>query len=76
MSRFSILSFALLLTATISASAQRIPDAPNPPRLVCDYTGALRGQEVELEHVLVQYYNQTSNQISVVLVSSFDGTTK
>ena len=76
MSRFSILSFALLLTATISASAQRIPDAPNPPRLVCDYTGALRGQEVELEHVLVQFYNQTSNQISVVLVSSFDGTTK
>lgn len=68
---FTILSFLFL-----SASAQIekiIPAAPNPPRLVNDFTGTLTElQRESLEQKLVGYDDTTSNQIVVVIVGSLN----
>ncbi len=68
---FIILSFLFL-----SASAQIekvLPAAPNPPRLVNDYTGTLTElQRESLEQKLVGYDDTTSNQIVVVIVKSLN----
>lgn len=50
-----------------------IPDAPNPPRLVNDYSGVLGSRADELEAILVAFDDSTSNQITVVTVPSLDG---
>lgn len=64
----------LLFFLSIGASAQVdkiIPAAPNPPRLVNDYTGTLTAlQQENLEHKLKNYDDTTSNQLVVVIVKT------
>ncbi len=53
------------------AVAQDFPPAPNPPRLVNDFTGTLSAEEVEqLEKKLLAYSDSTSTQVSIVLLGS------
>lgn len=71
---FSILIFLF----SISASAQVekiIPDKPNPPKLVNDFTNSFLTPEqvVELERKLTAYDDSTSNQIAVVIVDDLKG---
>src|SRR5262245_46561129 len=62
-----LLIFSLLFSFT--AFSQKIPDRPNPPRLVNDLTGTLSAAQVEeLERKLVAYDDSTSNQIAVVII--------
>lgn len=50
-----------------------IPAVPDPPRLVNDFAGVLGSRADELEQILVAFDDSTSNQITVVTVSSLDG---
>ncbi len=51
-----------------------IPDRPYPPKLVNDYTGILKLNEVnQLERKLVAYNDTTSTQIVIVIVPSLNG---
>ncbi len=52
-----------------------LPPAPNPPRLVNDFTGSVLSpdQASALEHKLVAYDDSTSNQIAVVIVDQLGG---
>ncbi len=51
--------------------AQDFPAAPNPPRLVNDFTGTLSAAEVDqLEQKLLAYSDSTSTQVSIVLLAS------
>lgn len=72
---FKILLIALsILLSVPQLFSQEIPERPTPPRLVNDFTGTLsREQANQLERKLVQFNNQTSNQIAVVLVKSLNG---
>lgn len=70
------ISAALLLSFIffLNTVAQDIPARPSPPRLVNDFTGTLsKGQVDQLERKLVNFNNETSNQIVVVLVNSLNG---
>ena len=70
----NILTLLLVLTA-FSAFAQKLPEKPNPPRIVNDFAGVLTPEQRQaLERELVQFNNSTSTQISVVTVKSLDGT--
>lgn len=70
-----LIVFFLPLFLFIDASkAQSIPERPSPPRLVNDLAGILSQQQaMQLENKLVEFNNQTSNQITVVIVPSLDG---
>ncbi len=51
----------------------QIPEKPNPPRLVNDFTGTLNSQQIAtLEHKLVAFNDSTSTQILVVIVPSLN----
>jgi uncharacterized protein len=51
--------------------AQDFPEAPNPPRLVNDFTGTLSAEELgKLEQKLLAYSDSTSTQVSIVLMGS------
>ena len=69
--------FYLLFFALHSfAQSDPIPERPNPPRLVNDYssTGFLSSSEAaQLEQKLQNFANQTSNQIVVVVVDDLGG---
>lgn len=70
--KISLSSFFLLLT--LSLFAQTMPDRPNPPRLVNDFTNTLTpGQVQALEQKLVALDDSTSTQIAVVMVASTGG---
>lgn len=63
----------LLLTGLLSP-AQDIPQAPNPPRLVNDYTRTLTSdQQQSLENKLVAFDDSTTTQIAVVIISDLGG---
>lgn len=71
-----IMSFLLLLLFVVPLSAQELPEKPNPPRLVVDYTGILSRSEVSaLENKLVRFNDTTSNQILVVITDNLLGYT-
>ena len=54
--------------------SQNIPERPNPPRLVNDFAGMLKADEVNsLEHKLVAFNDSTSTQIAIVIVPSLGG---
>ncbi|MHA7130565.1 TPM domain-containing protein [Algoriphagus namhaensis] len=62
------LVLALLLTPSL---AQDFPPAPNPPRLVNDFTNTLSDTERNaLEEKLVAYNDSTSTQVSIVMIQS------
>jgi len=74
---FSLAGILLMLSATTKLAAQTIPERPNPPRLVNDYTGTLQNNEIQsLESKLVKFNDSTSTQVVVAIVSSFGGTDK
>lgn len=57
------------MIAVILAQAQNIPERPDPPRLVNDFTQTLNKSQVDaLEKKLRDYNDTTSTQIVVVLV--------
>ncbi len=59
----------------LGAVGQDIPERPNPPRLVNDFAGVLSsGQKQAIEEDLVNFYNQTSTQITVVVTPDLGGT--
>lgn len=67
---FLLLAFGLGLTA----SAQDIPQRPQPQRLVNDFAGVLSTTEVnQLESELVDFNNRTTTQIVVVTVPDLNG---
>ncbi|MFT3701376.1 MAG: TPM domain-containing protein [Agriterribacter sp.] len=69
--------FVILLFVSAVAVAQVesvLPQPPNPPKLVNDYTGTLTQLQQEmLEHKLKNYDDTSSNQIAVVIVKSLQG---
>jgi uncharacterized protein len=65
---FRILYLFLLITGTLSA--QDFPEKPIPPRLVNDFAGILKTQEIKaLENKLVAFDDSTSTQIAIVTIS-------
>lgn len=57
-----------------NATAQTLPNAPNPPRLVNDFTGTLTADQQQfLENKLVAFDDSTSTQIAVVIIKSTEG---
>lgn len=68
-----LIIFALLL-GSFWGMAQDIPSKPQEPRLVNDFAGIFSQREEQLlESKLVDFFAQTSNQISVVTVSTLNG---
>lgn len=54
--------------------SQNIPDRPVPPRLVNDFAGMLKSEEVNaLERKLVAFNDSSSTQIAIVIVPKLDG---
>jgi uncharacterized protein len=65
------LLFLIFLLQAVCGMAQDFPPAPNPPRLVNDFTGTLSAEEVaQLEKKLLAYSDSTSTQVSIVLLGS------
>ncbi len=64
----------VVLLASLVASAQDIPERPNPPKLVNDFANVLTsGQVAQFEAELSQFARSTSTQIVVVTVPSLNG---
>jgi uncharacterized protein len=67
----------VVLFCTISVDrvfSQNIPERPVPPRLVNDFAGMLKAEEIRaLEQKLVAFNDSTSTQIAIVIVPSFGG---
>jgi uncharacterized protein len=70
MMRRILLPLLLVLTQSLSAQVEKyIPPAPNPPRLVNDFTGTLSADQAQaLEQKLKTYDDTTSNQVAVVII--------
>jgi uncharacterized protein len=67
----SVLFFTISVDRIYS---QNIPERPNPPRLVNDFDGMLKADEVNsLENKLVAFNDSTSTQIAIVIVPSLGG---
>jgi uncharacterized protein len=67
----SVLFFTISLDRIYS---QNIPERPNPPRLVNDFAGLLKAEEVNsLENKLVAFDDSTSTQIAIVIVPTLGG---
>jgi len=67
----TVICFTLVFN---SAYSQNIPDKPNPQRLVNDFAGMLKPEEVNnLERKLVAFSDSTSNQITIVIVPTLSG---
>lgn len=63
-----------MLLLPLLAFSKEPPPAPNPPRLVNDFTGILSSNQVAaLERKLVAYDDSTSTQIAVVIENSIEG---
>jgi uncharacterized protein len=67
----------LVLFCAVSVNrvfSQNIPERPTPPRLVNDFAGMLKAEEVSmLEQKLVAFNDSTSTQIAIVIVPSLEG---
>ena len=64
----------LVMVFSLPLVAQDLPDKPDPPRLVNDFTGTLSPEQLgTLERKLVAFNDSTSTQIAVVLVKSLNG---
>ena len=63
------ISFFLLSVCAIAQIDKVIPNRPNPPKLVNDFTGTLTPDQIHaLENKLVAYDDSTSSQIAVVII--------
>ena len=65
----------LFCTITIeTVLSQNLPERPVPPKLVNDFAGMLKADEVSmLEQKLVAFNDSTSTQIAIVIVPSLEG---
>jgi uncharacterized protein len=75
-SRFRILALTVICFTLVfhDAYSQNIPDKPNPQRLVNDFAGMLKPEEVKnLERKLVSFSDSTSTQITIVIVPTLSG---
>jgi uncharacterized protein len=67
----SVLFFTISIDRVFS---QNIPERPVPPRLVNDFAGMLKSEEIgNLEQKLVAFNDSTSTQIAIVIVPSLGG---
>jgi uncharacterized protein len=77
MKNYALLLFSglLLLSSQPSLSGQDvIPARPVPPRLVNDFAGFLSREDATyLENKLLEFNNQTSNQITIVTMTDLSG---
>jgi uncharacterized protein len=68
------LSILFCLTSVERVYSQNIPERPSPPKLVNDFAGMLKPEEVRsLEQKLVSFNDSTSTQIALVIVASLEG---
>jgi uncharacterized protein len=68
------LAFLFCTVSIIGVFSQNIPERPVPPRLVNDFAGLLKADEVRmLEQKLVAFNDSTSTQITIVIVPSLSG---
>ena len=59
---------------SLTVLSQNLPERPVPPRLVNDFAGLLKADEVNaLEQKLVAFNDSTSTQIAIVIVPSLLG---
>ena len=64
----------VLLSMAVSAQEIKLPERPDPPRLVNDMAGMLSaGEASTLEQKLDAYNDSTSTQIAVVIIPTLDG---
>lgn len=77
MSRFIKIIFSfILLFCSVALFGQTLPERPNPPKLVNDFTKTLTPEQIDaLERKLVALDDSTSTQIAVVIVPSVNGAT-
>ncbi len=69
-----IFSTVYFLFVTVLLFAQDVPEKPFPPRLVNDFAGLLKPEEINsLERKLVNFDDTTSTQIAIVTVSDLKG---
>jgi uncharacterized protein len=72
MKRLIIVTLLLIISLSNNAFALEVP--PKPLGRVSDYTNTLSAGEIrELEQVLANYEQETTNQIAVVLMRSLEG---
>src|SRR5450755_1331481 len=65
-----LLVFLLVFTCLVTV-AQKVPDPPNPPRLVNDFAHVMTADQIQdLENKLIAYDDSTSIQIAIVTVPS------
>ncbi len=68
--------FLLVILFVFSVMVKAIPQKPNPPRLVNDFTNTLsQNQILALEQNLEDFSRSTTTRIAVVLVSDLEGDT-
>ncbi|MCX6251811.1 MAG: TPM domain-containing protein [Bacteroidetes bacterium] len=71
--KYSIL-FLIVTLFSVTTDGQDIPAPMSPPRLINDFAGILKADEISaLENKLVAFNDSTSSQITVVLVKSLNG---
>lgn len=71
---YIILLIFSLLFLNNGITAQELPEKPNPPKLVNDYTSTLSETEKNLlENKLVSYSDSTSTQITIVITNDLLG---
>jgi len=69
-----LVNMIMLMTFVAMAQPADIPEPPNPPRLVNDFTGVLSQSEASnLERKLVAFNDTTSTQIAIVMVNDLAG---
>jgi len=69
-----LLLLLLMLSVRVSLTGQDLPEKPYPPRLVNDFAGMLRIEEINaLENKLVAFNDSTSTQIAIVTVDDLQG---
>lgn len=69
-----VLFIGFLSLVNVFGYAQDFPEKPYPPKIVNDLAGLLSPQEQQaLESKLVQFSNETSTQIAIVVVPTLNG---
>ena len=72
MLKYTLILF--ILTLLSPSFGQTFPEKPQTPRLVNDFSKILDdGSLNQLEHLLVQFSNETSTQIAIVVLNDLDG---
>jgi uncharacterized protein len=60
-------------TLALCAGGDQLPEKPNPPKLVNDYTGTLSASTIDgLERQLVKFSDSTGNQVAIVIIATLN----